>query len=151
MDHEFTNLCVGGDLMGAQQWLQINPNIDISNYEILFGYICGNGKLDVAQWLLQVFKEQKQHIDISIETWAFVSACQNGFLHVAQWLQRLHPYLYEINYDETDTIIHFRIRDEEDVNWERRKYGLFLSTNKKEPNLLYQLPTDVAKIAIQFI
>ena len=39
----------------------------------------------------------------------------------------------------------------EELNWEKRKYLLFIASDCKEDNLLYRLPTELSKIVIQFL
>ena len=141
--------CLYGHLHVAQWLLQIKPDINISaDNEYAFRWACYYGHLHVAQWLLQ----QKPTINISINNeYAFRWACFKGHLDVCQWLQSLKPYLYVIEYDENGKYKGYKIREKEEANWERRKYALFLSSNKEEDNLLYRLPTDVAKMVIQFV
>ena len=181
METQFIELCKKGDLFGAQQFLQVNPHINISaddeeafcwaclnghlhvaqwllqqkptinisaDNECAFRWACFNGHLDVCQWLLQI----KPDINISADNeYAFRWACFEGHLDVAHWLQSLKPYLYVIEYDENGKYKGYKIREKEEANWERRKYALFLSSNKEEDNLLYRLPTDVAKMVLQFV
>ena len=148
-EHRFIELCKKGDLFGAQQFLQVNPHINISaDNEESFREACSNGHLDVCQWLLQI----KPDINISADNEEpFREACINGHLDVCQLLQSLKPYLYVIEYDENEKYKGYKIREKEEANWERRKYALFLSSNKEEDNLLYRLPTDVAKMVLQFV
>jgi hypothetical protein len=108
---------------------------------------CLYGHLELAKWLLQV----KPTINIStLCSHAFYGSCTYGHLHVAQWLQSLKPYLYVINYDEKGNYESYSIRPKKEANWEKRKYALFLSS-KINNNLLYRLPTDVAKIVIEYV
>ena len=125
------------------------PDINISaDNEHAFRNACFYGHLHVAQWLLQI----NPYINISADNEdAFWWACRNRHLDVDHWLQSLKPYLYVIEYDENGKYKGYKIREKEEANWERRKYALFLSSNKEENNLLYRLPTDVAKMVIQFV
>ena len=165
--YAFSVACSNGALHVAQWLLYINPHISVTGdyidedwpthiiedkVEKTFRTTCSNGHLLVCQWLLQVFKEKGQIIDISAKNdEAFIYACRNRHLGVAQWLQSLKPYLYEVNYNASSKRINYKVRNKEEQNWEKRKYGLFLSTNKEEPNLLYQLPTDISKMVLQFV
>jgi hypothetical protein len=145
--------CYHGHLEVAQWLLLTKPMIDISaNDELAFRYACFNGHLHIAQWLFQVSKENGREIDISArDNSAFHTAFKNMNLHLAKWLQSLKPDLYIIKYDTNKKCIGYQIRTKQEANWERRKYPLFLSTVKEEPNLLYQLPTDIAKMVLQFV
>ena len=149
----FIELCYKGDLIGLKHLLQLNPDIDISaDNEDAFGWACRNGHLHVCQWLLQ----QKPTINISADNeYAFCWACFYGHLDVAHWLQSLKPYLYVIEYDENGKYKGYNIREKEEANWERRKYLVWLASNhcpeENKTNLLYRLPTDVAKMVLQFV
>lgn len=89
----FVTLCSRGDLLEAQQYLQLHPDIDISaNDEHAFRQACSNGHLEVAQWLIQISKERGQDIDISArDELAFRWACVKGHLVVAKWLLQIKP------------------------------------------------------------
>ena len=63
---------------------------------------------------------------------AFLNACLQECLLTAQWLLQVS------------------LPNKKEVNWEKRKYALFLASNK-EDNLLYRLPTDVSKMVIGFV
>jgi hypothetical protein len=90
METRFLNLCVSGNLQGAQKYYQSHPNIDIAAmYDDLFSGVCLNGYLAVAQWLHQVCPSFDD-ILASYEG-AFCCACYNGCLHVAQWLLQVCP------------------------------------------------------------
>jgi ankyrin repeat protein len=115
-------------------------------------FACCNRHLHVAQWLYEVSKEKKRHINISINgDYLFRYACRCGYLDLIKLLQSINPHLYEIIYDKNGKPIGAEIRYKAQTNWDKRKYGLFLSTNKEEPNLLYNLPTDLAKMVLQFV
>jgi hypothetical protein len=149
----FLRLCKDGDLIGAQQFFQLNPNINISAYnDYVFGWTCIRGRLNVAQWLLQV----EPTIDISANNEkAFRYACKTGHFDVAQWLQSLKPYLYVIEYDETGKYKGYKIRAKEEANWEKRKYLVWLASDdcpeENKHNLLYKLPSDVSRMLIGFV
>ena len=157
METQFINLCSDGDLLGAQKYLQLHPNINISaKNERVFRTACYNRYLNIAQWLLHVSKEREQDINISaVDHCAFRFACMDGhlhgYLHVAQWLQSLNPYLYVINYDENGKYKDYYIRSKEEANWEKRKYLLYIASDCKEDNLLYRLPYDVSKMVIGYV
>jgi hypothetical protein len=127
--------------------------IDISaSGEAAFHNACEFGYLDLAQWLLQV----KPNIDISAkDDYAFHWACLSEHLRVAQWLQSLKPYLYVIYYDENGKITGYKIRNIEEAYWQKRKYLVWLASNKcpeeNKNNLLYKLPSDVSKLLIAFV
>jgi hypothetical protein len=90
---EFISLCKRGNLLGAQEYLRLNPqtNISLRNHEA-FRLACAFGHLNVARWLLQMYRERGQDIDISAEDeFAFRWACERGYLDVAQWLLDLKP------------------------------------------------------------
>jgi hypothetical protein len=148
MEQEFIKLCSKGDLLGAQQYLQLYPDINISaQQDYAFRRACFNGHLEMAQWLYQI----KPDINISVyNEWAFCNACFREHLAVAQWLQSLKPYLYVIEYDETGKYKYYYIRSKEEENWERRKYLLFTASNK-EDNLIYRLPCDISKMVIGYV
>jgi hypothetical protein len=84
----FFKLCRSGNLEEAQEYLRLNPTIDISALDDeIFRLACRNGQLHVAQWLLQVSTEKGQDINISANNEeAFRCACMYGHLELAQWL-----------------------------------------------------------------
>jgi hypothetical protein len=100
MEETFIQLCKKGDLLGAQQYYQLNPTIDISAQDDkVFRWTCFEGHLELAQWLLQVCPT----IDISAEDeWAFRFACKNGHLGVAQWLLQVCPTINISNSEIND-------------------------------------------------
>jgi hypothetical protein len=142
-----------GNLEKAQQFYQLNPNINIlANNEGAFRTACYNGHLEVAKWLLQICPT----IDISAKNdYVFYWACLNEHLNVAQWLQSLKPYFYVIEYDENGKITGYRIRSKKEANWQKRKYLVWLASNhcpeKNKANLLYKLPSDVSRLLIVFV
>ena len=102
-------------------------------------------------------KETKEFLrlnpDINISAMneeAFCRACSYGHLEVAKWLQTLKPYLYVIEYDIDSNYTGYKIRSNEEANWEKRKIALHL-TLQEETNLLYHLPIDIAKMVTLFV
>jgi len=81
---------------------------------------------------------------------AFQCACHAKRLEVAKWLQSLNPYLYIIEYDENGYYAGYKIRTKEEENWKKRKYALHM-TLQEETNILYHLPTDIAKAVTLFV
>ena len=147
MEDEFIVLCYQGDLEGAKEYLQLYPDINISYSEYAFRFTCEKGHLEVAKWLLNV----KPDINISaFNEGAFRIACEYSNLEVAKWLQTLKPYLYVIEYDINGNYSGYKIRTKEEENWKKRKYALHM-TLQEENNLLYHLPTDIAKAVILFV
>ena len=58
------------------------------NYGKVFGYLCRNGHLEEATWLLQAIP----NVNISAENeYAFRQACYSGHLEVAKWLLTVSP------------------------------------------------------------
>ena len=93
----------------------------------------------------------KPDINISAEDdEAFYWACKCGYLDIAKWLQSLRPYLYVIEYDVNNYRTSYNIRSKEEANWEKRKYALHLAL-QEQTNLLYHLPTDIAKEVTLFV
>jgi hypothetical protein len=87
---QFVELCKKGDLTGAQEYLRLNPEVNIfQNIWGVFNNACAKGHLELAQWLLQVSGERGQ--DIPISDTNFFWACAGGHLEVAQWLLQLNP------------------------------------------------------------
>jgi ankyrin repeat protein len=92
--YKFIKLCGNGDLIGAQQMLEIPKNSEkrkpvniFAKNDSAFHDACQNGHLPVAQWLLQIAEEKGHHINISFNNnITFRMVCLNGHLHVAQWL-----------------------------------------------------------------
>jgi hypothetical protein len=146
-EETFIELCQSGCLDEAKELLQLYPNISEYYKERAFHKVCCYGQLEVAKWLLSV----KQDIDIScFWHFAFCNACEEGLLEVAQWLQSLKPYLYVIEYDINGKYIGYKVREHEEENWEKRKYALHLALQEKT-NILYHLPTDIAKAVTLFV
>ena len=56
-----------------------------SNVNCAFRYACGNGHLNVAQWLYKVFKLTDDDVRFNDNN-ALTLVCTFGHLHVAQWL-----------------------------------------------------------------
>ena len=83
---QFVELCKKGDLTGAQEYLRLNPEVNIQRG---FDKACAKGHLELAQWLLQVSGERGQ--DIPISDTNFFWACAGGHLEVARWLLQLNP------------------------------------------------------------
>ena len=153
-EYAFRYACGGGHLHVAQWLVSIKPTINISILEEhAFLWACENGQLHVAKWLIS----KKPNLNISaLNNYAFRITCCNSSsssrrLQVAQWLQSLKPYLYVIYYDENGLYKDYYIRTKEEANWERRKYLVFISSECKEDNLLYRLPTDVLKMVIGYV
>ena len=181
----FIELCLKGDLLLVQQCIQRNPNIDNEVYDIAFYSACCKGHLQVAQWLLEVhpsinifesaFRTACGIGHLELAQWllqvcptinisadndkAFREACNFGYLtgrlEVAQWLHSLKPYLYVIEYDENGKYKDYYIRTKEEANWEKRKYLVWLASDKcpeeNKTNLLYKLPSDVSRMVIGFV
>lgn len=153
-DMAFRHCCYKAHL---KQYLQIakwlfqvykERNKQIHMIEMLFRDVCHYGVLEVAKWLLEI----KPDMDICFEDNApFRLALEVGNMDIAKWLQQIRPYLYVINYDINGKYKNYYIRNKEEENFERRKYALFLSTNKEDKNILYEMPIDVSKMAIQFV
>jgi hypothetical protein len=63
--------------------------------------------------------------------------------------------LYIVRYDENGLIKDVEIREKEEANWEKRKYLVWLASekcpDKNKSNLLYKLPTDVSRLVIGFV
>jgi ankyrin repeat protein len=98
MEERFIELCENGDLDGAQQCYQLNPNINIFlNIDIsenAFRIACSKGHLEIAKWLLLV----KPDINISANNgYAFRIACSEGHLEVTQWLHLVNPTIISIS------------------------------------------------------
>jgi hypothetical protein len=94
MEKQFMELCCQGNLIGAQEFYQLNPTFDILEYnEKIFRWACKDGHLHVAEWIFQVSKEKKQSIHIWTIEDIFCWACEYGRLHVAQWLLLIKPEL----------------------------------------------------------
>jgi hypothetical protein len=179
-DWAFCWSCSHGQLDIAQWLLLVKPDINISALEKAFCGACANGHLEIAQWLLilkpdinmeeafisicheEYLERQERHLeiakwmllvkpDINISEEAFCLACAYGNLKLAQWIQSVKPYLYAIIYDKHGKCTGFKIREKEEVMWEKRKYALHMMTHKEEPNLLYYLPIDIAKTVVLFV
>jgi hypothetical protein len=164
----FLDACYSGHLHVAKWLLLVRPDINIWAYnDEAFRTVCIHGRLQMAQWLLQVSKERGQEFDISFgKHYLFSHACyncliskyknnSNTYLKIAQWLQQMKPHLYVIEYDENGNYKNYRIRNKEEVNWERRKYLVWLASDKcpaqNKNNLLYKLPSDVSRLLIGFV
>jgi hypothetical protein len=55
-----------------------------------------------------------------------------------------------IKYDENGNYSGFKIRRKEEAIWERKKFALHMSLQEKT-NILYHLPTDIAKAVTLFV
>ena len=55
MEKTFIEFCERGDLIQAQEYLRLNPTINVSiGNEYAFRYACIYGYLNVAQWLASI-------------------------------------------------------------------------------------------------
>jgi ankyrin repeat protein len=96
---QFIKLCGMGDLYGARRILnnceKKRKPLDISNNnDEAFHTACNNGRLEIVEWLLQLYEEKQIHIDIVNykEIYKiFRNACEKGHLRFAQWLLQLKP------------------------------------------------------------
>lgn len=135
----------------AQWLLSVEPNINISegnNY--LFYDACTRNQLDVVQWLYSV----KPDMDITLGNHdSFKNACLMNNIAVAQWLQSLKPHLYEIIYHSPTFIRTYKIRIQEEANWQKRKYAVWMASDNApdKKNLIYKLPTDISRMMITYI
>ena len=145
----FRYACQEGRLEFVKWLLSVKPDINILIWGD-FNIACERGHLEVAKLLLSV----KPDIDISYDNnWVFRYTCLKAnckYLDVAKWLQSLKPYLYVIEYDINGNYAGYKIRSKEEANWERRKYALHLAL-QEETNILYHLPTDIAKAVTLFV
>jgi ankyrin repeat protein len=67
------------------------------NFEKVFKYMCKNGHLEVAKWLLQI----KPNISMSRNyKYAFADACKYGHLELAKWLLEVKPTYAPVIYNE---------------------------------------------------
>lgn len=134
-----------GDIYTLEWILQIKPDLKFSTDGAqLFRVACTKGYLDIVEWLMQI----KPDIDISAnKNKAFFSACQNKHLSIVKWFQKRNPKVYGIEYDEKGVPKCYLRTDE--TRWKSRKMGLVAM--KKENNLLGRLPTDVAKMSLEYV
>ena len=94
----FDTICENGHLILAKwffDWL-LKKKTNL-NFEQTFHWVCFYGKLEVAQWLLEI----KPDININgvPHESTFKKVCENGHLKVAQWLLEIKPNI-DISYNE---------------------------------------------------
>ena len=148
INNSFWCACMKGHLEVAQWLLLFKPDINNSiRNERIFSYVCFKGDLEAAKCLLYLIPD----INISVNNEApFRMACKHGHLDVAQWLLSLKPYLYVLIYNKKTKSFIYKIRSKEEVNWEKRKCALHMAL-QEQTNILYQLPTDIAKSVTLFV
>ena len=157
-DYAFTWSCANGHLELAQWLYQVKPSINISaKNDCPFRMSCYYGHLEVAQWLLQI----KPEINIGIydhEVFRiifYVDIVPIKNLQIGLWLQSMYPCLYMLKLDLCGNVIEYKVRDKEEANWQRRKYLVYLASNrcsdKLKNNILYKLPYDVTRYLIGFV
>lgn len=79
--------CINGELSKARRWMAmyetcIRGHIS-DNDEFVFRYVCMNGHLHVAQWLMSIHPTIRVSADADF---AFRMACANGAFALVQWL-----------------------------------------------------------------
>jgi hypothetical protein len=96
-EEELLIYCNRGDIYAVMMHLRIEQDLIIPLNAFVF--VCDNGHLRLAQWLIPVYKKQNNinNIDYNV---AFRYACYNGHLKVAKWLYSLQdkPDI-DISYD----------------------------------------------------
>ena len=136
--------------LGVARWmLQTHPEL-IRHLESLaihyFIEFCKEGRLDFMQWLAEVMP---QKIDMNGK-WtkeAFRTACKKNYRDIMEWFQMKNPSRFSFRYDETGEPV-CKVR-KINPKWESRKMGIVAM--KKGNNLLGRLPTDVARMALEYV
>ena len=85
INKQFRDACLKGDICVAKNLLKYDPNISDDSYEFIFNWNCRNGRLEFAQWMLEI------NPNIKISSKAFRWACKKGHLKVVQWLLKITP------------------------------------------------------------
>lgn len=85
----FRVACMYGRLDVAKWFIEMYPEIQhtFESYNSVFINVCGNGDIQMAEWLLSLF-------DIDPYIWnneSFYRACRNGHLAMSQWLLYKFP------------------------------------------------------------
>jgi hypothetical protein len=127
---------------------------EIDNIEI-FKYIfaCVNN-LDDIKWLYSISK-----ISISNEKKLFDWVFKHAYLfnypdEKIDWIMSLRPHRYVKKIDPiSKCIIDYKIKTDNDENWDKRKYALWLSSHitPKKNQLLYRIPTDISRAIITYL
>jgi len=65
---------------------KIKKIVNDENVDVVFRYICTNGHLEFAKWLMSTYKNIDIHADYE---YAFRRSCENGHLKVAKWVYNL--------------------------------------------------------------
>lgn len=90
--------------------------LDINNE--LFGNVCSNGHLEVAQWLYSLHSDiiidsdpkfdENNKCDFTVNGYLFERVCSNGHLEMAQWIYSVIPnIIYKVSKDENKKIFNF--------------------------------------------
>lgn len=86
LEHFLKAISYGNIILCKYLHLENNYNLHIDN-EIIFRWACECGKLNIAQWLLQISNNQININDAFCA--AFRLAVQNNHTHVIDWLLRI--------------------------------------------------------------
>lgn len=143
----FRHACINGNLDVAQWLYSINPHVINVNMDSDFALVCNRGFLEIAQWLLQI----KPDINISANNnEAFTFACNNRFLNVVSWLASLNPAYEIIDRDS----LNWRCKvltDPKEIKWKRKNKAVWLASGTAGDNMIYRMPTDVARITASYL
>ncbi len=152
-DRLFCNESYRGHLDIMKWLLEVNPEINISaDNEEPFRRACEYGYLNMAQWLFEIAKERGREIDVHIHSGAaFRNACYRKHLDVVEWLTTIKPE-YDIEYNnENGTWRCKYLTDPRDINRKRRKYVSWLASGRAGDNMVFRMPTDVARITASYL
>lgn len=108
------DLCIEGDLEKVKLFY-MSHNLERLDLTRFLEFACGQGDLNLAQWIQQVMPKNLAICDESLD-WdkdydkdsenddkdsvnyeqAFYLACFSGHLHIVQWLLTIHPELIRV-------------------------------------------------------
>lgn len=127
------------------EWM-LEHNLELRISQFLLKSFCKLSNLTIAKLIAKKFPELLQSNDFKD---MFILAFTQKKFDTCKWIQTLYPYKFVINSDMSS----YYIRTEQEINWEKRKYYVWLMSHKSpnKESIIYKIPTDVSIYLIKFI